>query len=215
MVITEATKKNKSVKQRSALLLYNLNGLHVTKPIQRVTMSVAIEPLCFWEVAKLKTCHNQPPVIATPWYSQRNKLYQLIHPKISLHRSLQWYIFKMKIYLYNLWIFHSSLYCTVPFCPSKLCLHNCHLEGVHRVTWERQSVCGLCFTWKKSVAGILFFISNYQCGEHFACLSSLLANHFGGWLIWKAWVFFSLFFPHENTACRNCKKHLLWHRFTL
>lgn len=24
-----------------------------------------------------------------------------------------------------------------------------------------------------------------------------------------------LVFPYENTACRNCKKHLLWHRFTL
>lgn len=49
--------RKKSLSNRDRrLLLYNLNGLHVTKPIQRVTMSVAIEPLCFWEVAKLKTC---------------------------------------------------------------------------------------------------------------------------------------------------------------
>lgn len=38
------------------LLFYNRSGPRVTKPIQRFTMSVAIEPLCFWEVAKLKTC---------------------------------------------------------------------------------------------------------------------------------------------------------------
>lgn len=58
----------------------------------------------------------------------------------------------MKIYLYNLWIFHSSLYCTVPFCPSMLCLHNCHLEGVHRVTWERESVCVACVSRGRKVS---------------------------------------------------------------
>lgn len=46
MIITEATEKSLSNRDRH-LLLYNLNGPYVTKPIQRVTMSVAIEPLCF------------------------------------------------------------------------------------------------------------------------------------------------------------------------
>lgn len=161
--------------------------------------------------------HNQPPVIAAPWYSQRNKLYQLIHPKISLHRSLQWYIFKWK-YIYIICGFFTVV-CTALY----LFVHLCYAyiivtlrESIESL--ERESVCGFCvFVWKKSVSGILFCnISNYQCGECCACLSSPLANNdSGGWLLWKAWVFLSFFFPYENTACRNCKKHLLWHRFTL
>ena len=46
MIITETTDKNLSNIDLH-LLFYNLNGLYVTKPIERFTMSVAIEPLCF------------------------------------------------------------------------------------------------------------------------------------------------------------------------
>lgn len=57
VIITEATTTKKSLSNTDLhLLFYNRNGPRVTKPIQRFTMSVAIEPLCFWEVAKLKTC---------------------------------------------------------------------------------------------------------------------------------------------------------------
>lgn len=63
--------------------------------------------------------HNQHPVIAAPWYSQRNKLYQLIHPKISLHRSLQWYIFKWK-YIYIICGFFTVV-CTALYLFVHLC----------------------------------------------------------------------------------------------
>lgn len=60
--------------------------------------------------------HNQhPPLPPLIINKETNSASLYIHPKISLHWSLQWYIFKWK-YIYI--IFHSSLYCTVPFCPS-------------------------------------------------------------------------------------------------
>lgn len=46
VIITEATKKSLSNTDLH-LLFYNRSGPRVTKPIQRFTMSVAIEPLCF------------------------------------------------------------------------------------------------------------------------------------------------------------------------
>lgn len=46
MIITETTDRSLSNRDLH-LLVYNLNGLYVPKPIQRFAMSVAIEPLCF------------------------------------------------------------------------------------------------------------------------------------------------------------------------
>lgn len=200
--------KKKSVKQRSAFAALQPKWTSCHK-----ANSKSHNECCNWALMFLRSsqtenmCHNQPPVIATPWYSQRNKLYQLIHPKISLHRSLQWYIFKWK-YIYIICGFFTVV-CTVLY----LFVHLCYAyitvtlrESIESLERERERVCGLCFAWKKSVAGILFCnISNYQCGECCACLSSQLANDFGGWLLWKACFFFSLFFLIRTQLVETAK----------
>lgn len=81
----------------------------------------------------------------------------------------------MKIYLYNLWIFHSSLYCTVPFCPS---IYAYIIFTLRESIESLERECGFCFVWKKNVPWILFCnVADLQCGKCCACLSSLLANN--------------------------------------
>lgn len=125
---------------------------------------------------------------------------------------------QMKIYLYNLRIFHSSLYCTVPFCPSIYAYIIFTLwesiESLERGSFFFLFLFLFCFLFcgRKNVSWILFCnISDLQCCKCCACLSTLLANNNLGTDYSERLSFFS----YENTACRNCKKHLLWHRFTL
>lgn len=82
----------------------------------------------------------------------------------------------MKIYLYNLWIFHSSLYCTVPFCPS---IYAYIIVTMRESVESLERECGLfVLCGRKMSLGFLFCnISDRQCGECRACLSSLLANN--------------------------------------
>lgn len=108
----------------------------------------------------------------------------------------------MKIYLYNLWIFHSSLYCTVPFCPSIYAYIIVTLrESIE--TLERE--CGLCFMWKKNVSWILFCnISDLQRVECYVCLSSLLANNNLGADYPERLVFFRMRIQLVETAKNIC-----------
>lgn len=96
--------------------------------------------------------------------------------------------------------FHSSLYCTVPFCPS---IYAYIIVTLRESVESLERECGLCFVWKSkmSLGFLLCNISDLQCGESYACLSSLLANNDLGTDYSERLVF-----PYENTACRNCKK---------
>lgn len=111
-------------------------------------MSVAIEPLCFWEVAKLKTYHNKPqlspPLII---HKETNYTSLYIHPKICLHQSLQWYIFRWK-YIYIICGFFTVV-CTVPFCPSIYA----YIIFTLRESFESlERECGSCFFWGRKMS---------------------------------------------------------------
>lgn len=161
-------------------------------------MSVAIEPLCFWEVAKLKTYHNKPqlspPLII---HKETNYTSLYIHPKICLHQSLQWYIFRWK-YIYIICGFFTVV-CTVPFCPSIYA----YIIFTLRESFESlERECGSWFFEEEKC--LLDFILQYLWSSvwQVLCVSfnSAGQQRFGDWLLWKA-----IFFSYEDTACRNCK----------
>lgn len=210
MVTAEATDKGLS-NRYSRLPSYNLDGVYVTKPIHRFTMSVAIEPLCFWEVAELKTCyritnfHNHRPLII---HKETNYTSLYIRPQnISALESAMLHI-QMKIYLYHLWNFHSSLYCTVPF----VLLSAYIIFTLRESFFSHMRVYVFC---RREMSWILLCnVWDLQCGECCACLFiSAGQQQLGIELQYLERLFF--LFPYENTTCRNRKKHLLWHRFTL
>lgn len=71
-----------------------------------------------------------------------------------------------------MWIFHSSLYCTVPFCPSIYAYIIVTLRESIRLR-ER-----VWLVWMKNVSWILFRnISDLQGCECHACLSSPAGQH--------------------------------------
>lgn len=112
----------------------------------------------------------------------------------------------MKIYLYNLWIFHSSLYCTVPFCPS---IYAYIIVTLRESIESLERECGLWFVWKKNVSWILFcIISDLHCGECYACLSSLLANNDLGVDYSERLDFFLLFFFPMRTQLVETAKNI-------
>lgn len=106
----------------------------------------------------------------------------------------------MKIYLYNLWIFHSRVY-TVPHCPSIY---------VYIIVTLRESIeslereCGLCvlLCGRETSLG---FCSVRSSVPLIPCVSfNPACRHFQGLIMLRGYFFF--LFSNENTACRNCKK---------
>lgn len=108
----------------------------------------------------------------------------------------------MKIYLYNLWIFHSRLYCTVPHCPS---IYAYIIVTLRESIESLERECGLCILLCGRERS-LGFCSVRSSVPLMLCVSFIPSwRHFRGLITLKGYYLF-YFFQMRTQLVETAKK---------